>query len=202
MIKAIVFDYGGVLKINTEDSLGGLLNYLETTKEDWDREWFLGNKEANNNERPYEDYFLEVCLKFKNSEESKKHILESLEKNKGKHVVNTELVKIIKNLKNSGYKIGLLSNYGVELRDKLREDGIYDLFDTIIISAEVKQVKPDLEIFKILFANLNLSPSEVVFIDDTPKSLENSESIGYFPVLYKNNESFKAELGKILGINL
>jgi len=202
MIKAIVFDYGGVLKINTEDSLGELLNYLETTREDWDKEWFLGNKEANNSGKPYADYFLEVCLKFKNSEESKKHILDSLEKNKGKHIVNSELVEIIKKLKDNGYKIGLLSNYGVELRDKLQKDGIYDLFDTIIISAEVQQVKPDPEIFKILFENLNLNPEEVVFVDDTPKSLENSESIGYFPILYKNNESFKIELEKILNITL
>lgn len=202
MIKAIAFDYGGVLKINTEDSLGELLNYLETTREDWDKEWFLGNKEANNSGKPYADYFLEVCSKFKNSEESKKHILDSLEKNKGKHIVNSELVEMIKKLKDNGYKIGLLSNYGVELRDKLKKDEIYDLFDAIVVSSEVGCQKPELEIFKILFTNLGVEPEEVVFIDDASKSLENAESIGYFPILYKNNESFKIELEKVLNITL
>lgn len=62
-------------------------------------------------------------------------------------------------------------------------------------------LKPDSEIFESLFTALGTKPEKVVF-DNTPKSLENSESIGYYPVLYKDNQSLKQELEKILKIKL
>ena len=202
MIKAIAFDYGGVLKIDPENSLGKLIEYLETTKEKWDEEWFKVNHLANTGQKTHEEILLFTCSKFKDTEESRNHVTEFLKAGKGKHEINNDLVEIIKALKSKGYKIALLSNYGLELRDKLKKDGIYDLFDTIIVSAEVGCQKPDPEIFEILFTNLGMKPKEVVFVDDTPKSLENSDSIGYFPILYKDNESFKAELEEILEITL
>jgi len=202
MIKAIAFDYGGVLKIDPENSLGKLIEYLGTTKEEWDKEWFKVNHLANTGQKTHEEIFLFTCSKFKDTEESRNHVTEFLKAGKGKHEINNDLVEIIKALKSKGYKIALLSNYGLELRDKLKNDGIYDLFDTIVVSAEVGCQKPDQEIFEILFTNLGVKPEEVVFIDDAPKSLEKADVIGYFPLLYKDNESFKTELEKILEIKL
>lgn len=202
MIKAIIFDYGGVLKIDTGPGLEKIIKYLGTTREKWEKEWFLGSREANNSGKPHHDYFLEVCLKFKNDEGVEDFVKRFLEESKGKHVVNKDLVDIIIGLKSSGFKIGLLSNYDVILRDKLRADGIYELFDSIIISAEVKYIKPEPEIFKLSFAELGVLPEETVFIDDTPKSLEGADIIGYHPILFRDNESFKAELEKITGFSL
>lgn len=202
MIKAIVFDYNGVLVRDESRTLNKIIEYLGTTKEEWRNEWFSGNRGASINQKSYQEYFLEVCSKFKDPKISKNQILEMLEERKNGYRVNSELIEIIKILRNKDYKIGLLSNYGIELRDKLKKDEIYDLFDTIVVSSEVGCQKPELEIFKILFANLGLGPEEVVFIDDASKSLENAESIGYFPILYRNNESLKIELEKILDIKL
>lgn len=202
MIKAIAFDYNGVLVRDESRTLNKIIEYLGITKEEWRNEWFSGNRGASINQKSYQEYFLEVCSKFKDPNISKNQILEMLEERKNGYRVNSELIEIIKILKNKDYKIGLLSNYGIELRDKLKKDEIYDLFDTIVVSSEVGCQKPELEIFKILFTNLGVEPAEVVFTDDASKSLENSESIGYFPILYKNNESFKIELEKILNITL
>lgn len=202
MIKAIAFDYSGVLKIDPENSLGKLIEYLGTTKEEWDKEWFKVNHLANTGQKTHEEIFLFTCSKFKDTEESQGHALSCLRAGKGNHKVNDGLVEIIKTLKSKDYKIGLLSNYGLELRDKLKDDGIYDLFDAIVISSEVGCQKPDPEIFEILFTKLGVKPEEVVFTDDAPKSLEKADSIGYFPVLYKDNESFRLELEKILEISL
>ena len=40
--------------------------------------------------------------------------------------------------------------------------------------------------------------SELVFVDDTKRSLEGAENIGYIPILYKNNDLLKSELEQIL----
>lgn len=85
---------------------------------------------------------------------------------------------------------GLSRIYGIEENP--------DLFDVVVISAEVGCQKPQPEIFDILFKKLDLKPSEVIFIDDTLKSLEGADKIGYIPVLYKDNKTLKSELSSIL----
>ena len=116
--------------------------------------------------------------------------------------INLGLVEIIKRLKNINYKIGLLSNNYIKLRQELIDQNLINLFDAIIISAEVGYQKPQSEIFKILFDKLGVKPNEVVFIDDYTKSLEGADNIGYTPILYKNNATFKSELSNILKITL
>jgi len=58
--------------------------------------------------------------------------------------------------------------------------------------------RPEHEFFDILFKKLELESNEVIFVDDTPRSLEGANKIGYVPVLYKDNETFKSELFVIL----
>ena len=116
--------------------------------------------------------------------------------------MNEELINTIKDLKKINYKIALLSNNSIELRQKLTENGIIDIFNEIIISAEVGFQKPQPEIFEILFNKLGVNADEVIFIDDTSRSLENADKIGYTPILFKDNKSLKLELSSILGINI
>jgi hypothetical protein len=40
----------------------------------------------------------------------------------------------------------------------------------------------------------------MVFVDDTKRSLEGADSIGYVPILYTDNDKLKLELFDILGI--
>lgn len=202
MIKAITFDYGGVIKINDSDLIADICEYLNISKEDWHKEYFKINHLANTQNVSFEDIFTMVTSKFSKSEEAKNHVLGLMKSNKGKYHLNDELVSIIKELRNKGYKTALLSNNSIELRQRLKDDGIIDIFDGIIISAEVGLQKPQPGIFDILFKKLELKPDELVFVDDTLRSLEGAESIGYIPVLYKDNESLKLELSNILSIKI
>lgn len=202
MIKAIAFDYGGVIKINEQDLVKEISDYLKITKEDFRKEYFSINHLFNIEGRDFEEVTLLLVSRFDDSEETKKHIAGLLKKNKDKYHLNKELIEIIKELKNSGYKIALLSNNSLELRQKLMEDNILDLFEEIVISAEVGYQKPQPEIFNILFKKLEIKPNEVVFIDDSLKSLEGADSIGYIPILYKDNKSLKLELSNLLSVTL
>lgn len=200
MIKAIAFDYGGVIKINEGDLIGDICNYLNINKEDWHQEYFKINHLANTQNVNFEDIFTMVTSKFNDSDETKNHILDLIKLNKGKYHLNNDLIDIIKELKKKGYKIALLSNNSIELRQKLINDEIIDLFDEIVISAEVGYQKPQPEIFNILFKKLEVKSSEVIFIDDTLKSLEGADKIGYIPLLFKDNKSLKIKLSKLLSV--
>lgn len=88
------------------------------------------------------------------------------------------------------------------MRDKLIKQKILDLFDEVIISAEVGYQKPNKEIFEVLLGRLNIKSEELVFIDDTQNSLKYSGEIGYVPVLFTSNEKLKIEIESILGISI
>jgi putative hydrolase of the HAD superfamily len=198
MIKAIVFDYGGVIKINDSDLIADICEYLNINKEDWLKEYFQINDLDSTQNVSFEDVFKMVTLKFNDEEEAQNHVLELMKSHKGKYHLNNELIDTIKEFRNKGYKTALLSNNSIELRQRLIDDGIIDIFDEVIISAEVGLQKPQPGIFDILFKKLELKPDEVVFVDDTLRSLEGADSIGYIPILFKDNESLKLELSNIL----
>jgi epoxide hydrolase-like predicted phosphatase len=200
MIKAIAFDYGGVIRINDEDLFGKIAKYLNITREEFSKEYFSLNYLFGIQDKSYEDVMALIISKFNDSKEAKDYILDLTKENHSKYHLNNELINIIKDLKNRNYKIVLLSNNSIKLKEELIKDGIADLFDEIIISAEVGFQKPQPEFFEILFKKMKVRPEEVIFIDDTLKSLEGANQIGYIPILYKDNQSLKSDLLKILNL--
>ncbi len=67
------------------------------------------------------------------------------------------------------FQLGLVSNFDhpPTAYRILRDFGIHDLFDAILISAEVPWRKPHREIFLRALARLGVSPREALFVGDT-----------------------------------
>ncbi len=202
MIKAVVFDYGGVITINKGNLFNEIVTYLKISKQEWEKEYFSTNYLFNTNRKSFKEVILSVVFKFTDSEKSKNYILKLMEENYNQSKLNFELIKIIKFLKSENYKIGLLSNNSLEIRQRLIDDKISNLFDSIVISAEVGFQKPEPEIFEISFLELKIKPNEAVFVDDTSRSLEGANKIGYIPILFKNNKTFKKELSNLLEMKI
>jgi HAD superfamily hydrolase (TIGR01549 family) len=69
------------------------------------------------------------------------------------------------------YRLGLLSNFDDAQcgREVLDDTGVAELFEAVIISAEVRLRKPDPRIFRRMLATLELAPHEVLYVGDTPR---------------------------------
>ncbi|HKV56446.1 MAG TPA: HAD family hydrolase [Candidatus Binataceae bacterium] len=69
------------------------------------------------------------------------------------------------------YRLGLLSNFDDARcgREVLTDTGVADLFEAVVISAEVQLRKPDPRIFRRMLDMLGLAPHEVLFVGDTPR---------------------------------
>ncbi len=69
------------------------------------------------------------------------------------------------------YRLGLLSNFDDAQcgREVLADTGVAELFEAVIISAEVRLRKPDPRIFRRMLAMLELAPHEVLYVGDTPR---------------------------------
>ncbi|KKP55793.1 hypothetical protein A2121_02860 [Candidatus Nomurabacteria bacterium GWB1_40_6] len=198
MIKAIAFDYGGVIEVTEWDVIQKIANSLGVTKEDWFKVYYSFGYLWNINGDNGGEVHTAVAKKLNASEAQISQMQKLREEDRKTRKINLELIKIIKDLKNKNYKVCILSNNSIALRQKLIDKNLIDLFDEIVISGEVGYQKPQPEIFEILLKNLEISSNELVFIDDSKQSLLGAENIGYIPLLFTNNEKLKKDLSEIL----
>ncbi len=202
MLKAIVFDYGGVIEKEKGDLIQKIADYLEVTKADWQKAYFSLNHLSNTGQKSWQEVLALVCREFGASDVQTSKVHEIILENKKTKKLDFELLEVIKDLKRKNYKIGLLSNNSAGLREKLTDQKIIDLFDSVIISKEFGFQKPQPEIFEIVAQKLGIKVKEMVFVDDTARSLDGAEEIGYVPVLYTDNETLKSKLLDILDVKI
>lgn len=200
MIKAIAFDYGGVVEIKEGNLFQKIARYLEVDIADWEQVYFSLNHLHNIGKQSGDETVFLTAREFGASNEQVSYIENLILEIRRTKKINHKLLEIIKNLKSKNYKIGLLSNNSVNLGQRIVDKNLGEFFDTVVISSEVGYQKPQPEIFKILADKLDVKINELVFIDDTEKSLEGAEFIGYLPILFENNEKLKENLSRILDV--
>ena len=106
----------------------------------------------------------------------------------------------IREIKQKGYRVYLLSNYPKELfalhaKEKFT---FADAVDGRIVSGYVKMVKPDPEIYKLLCMTYDLQPEECVFLDDREDNLNSAEALGFHTIRFQNYEQARTELEALL----
>jgi len=92
--------------------------------------------------------------------------------------LDEELVDTVRELGELGHQTAVLSNAPSSLAGYLKELGIVEAFDSVIISADEGVTKPAPEIFTRALDRLGVAPSEAVFIDDTPVNVEAARRLG------------------------
>jgi putative hydrolase of the HAD superfamily len=89
-----------------------------------------------------------------------------------------EMCDFIAGLKAKGFGIYLLSNTPCEIYERMDDIPAFKYFDGIIASCDWKRVKPDPEIYRILFRKFSLLPEECFFIDDMQTNIDGAASVG------------------------
>jgi len=97
------------------------------------------------------------------------------------------------------YKLSVLSNADMSLRERLQRDGLLPLFDDVVISAEVGLAKPEAAVFRMAAERLGLPPAECVFVDDWDKNVEAAREVGMCAVLFRvdRGDDLRAQLGAL-----
>jgi putative hydrolase of the HAD superfamily len=67
-------------------------------------------------------------------------------------------------------------------------------FKGLVISASIKMIKPDAEIFHHLFSRFGLTPSETVFIDDLLPNVESARRVGMHAILFQGADDCRRQL--------
>lgn len=197
-IRAIAFDYGGVIGgvgstgLNFTKQICEILGVDEATYKDV---YFGMNYKINTGEIDnWHDFWKLFADKIGKPEKYDEIVALSDEADKHLQEVDQDMLALVDDLRQKGYKTGLLSNTTADNGRKMRALGVDKHFDVFHISAETKLMKPKPEAFKYLAEALGVQPSEMVFIDDAEKSLSTTEEVGFMPILYTNLEGVKAKL--------
>ncbi len=109
--------------------------------------------------------------------------------------------KLIIKLRKKGYRVGFLSNSVREIVAYLEKKyKISKLFDFGLYSHTVKIRKPKKKIFRILLKKIAAKPDEIIFIDDNPKYVTGSRSVGIKTIRFVSAAQAARQLKKF-GVN-
>lgn len=194
MIKAVIFDYGGVIK----EAHGLFVDIADLYK--LPKEYVLNKREEI---KPVIHQFDKGLLSEENFWEKISEILG--------HPIPEDITKIVrevvretyrkdfgffpamlefnKELRGRGIKTAVLSNILIFQAEVIREKEGYKDFDEIILSYEEGLRKPeDLDFYHLAPKRLGVKPEECIFIDDKEENLPSAQSIGIRTVLFKNSQ--------------
>lgn len=197
MIKAVIFDVGGVL-IRTHD---------HSHRRRWEER--LGLDEGQSEAIVFGG---EMGTKAQSGEISEEALWEWIGRRlalEGKtlrafrrdfwagDVLDEALVAYIRSLR-PAYQTAIISNATDNLRYVLSEvRNIADAFDVIVGSAEEKVMKPEPAIFHRTLERLGSEPEEAVFIDDSPPNVAGARSLGMHAIHFRTGMDVPAALARL-----
>jgi putative hydrolase of the HAD superfamily len=112
--------------------------------------------------------------------------------------LNIELTRYFSGLR-PRYRTGIVSNSFVGAREReLALYGFEELCDTIVYSHEVGVMKPDPAIYLIACRRLDVTPGEVVFLDDVPANVQAAAELGMTAITFLSTDQAIAELQRLL----
>jgi epoxide hydrolase-like predicted phosphatase len=112
-------------------------------------------------------------------------------------VLDAGLVDYIRRLRPT-YQTAIISNATDGLLDSLtHQHKIADAFDLIVGSAAEKVMKPAPEIYQRTLQRLGRQPQETVFIDDFAHNIEAAQALGWHTIHFRPGTNIPAELEKL-----
>ena len=78
---------------------------------------------------------------------------------------------------------------------------MFDRFDDLVISCDLRMAKPDLEIFQATLARSGLRGEETAYFDDVPRYIDVARTLGIHSRVFTDAPTFRTQLAE-LGIAL
>ncbi len=200
MIKAILFDFDGVLTIDKTGSTT-ITNYISNAcgipLDHVKSCYYKFNKQLLLGETDHQEIWDDFC-KLLGQDVDYNILLDSFRFTR----LDNKMISFVKELKKK-YLIGMVTDNKVDrIRTILDYRGLNDYFDVVAISANLHSGKENKSIFEYVLDTLNVSANECVFIDNTEKNLVVPREMGMATILFDDTnrdfESFVIELEKII----
>jgi len=107
-------------------------------------------------------------------------------------------VDILAELRARGVPFYALSNWSAETFPiSLRRFEFLRWFRAVVLSGEVRLLKPDPRIFQLFFETHAVDPAHAVYIDDLPANVAAATALGMHGILFTDPPALRHELAKL-----
>jgi len=194
-IRAIVFDFGGVLiDWNPRYLYRKLFPGNDTAMESFLAE--IGFTEWNQQQdagRAFSLAVTELVKRFPSYADLIQAYDERWEESIAGPLQGT--VDLLLPLQQAGLELHGLSNWSSEKFAAVRTKySFFQLFATILLSGDFKLIKPDPRIFEALLERIGRSASECLFIDDSEENISTARSLGFDTIRFESPDQLRREL--------
>lgn len=193
MIKAIIFDWGGVLIENPyEELMDFCAKYLNIKTEELKRLHSSYEPEYQKGNLLENEMWEKICNQL-NVDSPK---INSLWKEAVKKVFKDQpkTYELVISLKKNGYSVGFLSNTEISAMEYFFENGYEKYFDATTFSCAEHTIKPEEEIYLLTLKKLKVEPREAIFIDDKIKYVEGAKKCGMSGICFTSFDQLVKEL--------
>lgn len=194
MIKNIIFDLGNVLLRYHPTAYLESLNYQGEIKNKLKKEIF-DSKEWIMLDRGIISQKKAVAKWQQRSPEFAEEIKKVMAEWEKMLTPKKDTLKILRSLAEENFELYILSNFHQKAYQYIKNN--YDFlnyFSAQVISAQIKMVKPEAEIYQYLLNKFNLKPEASLFIDDTKENIKGALKEGIRVIHFKNSAALKKEL--------
>lgn len=183
MIKAVLFDFGGVIYQHPKKVIPKVLSLIynlpiETTINEYEKyknDYFTGKLAT-------EKLITSLSSAFR-SNKSVDEVKRLWLKYYGQLAqANNEVLDLIKKLK-TNYKIYLFSDTTEMSNLHNSQTGIYDFFDGLFFSYQTGFKKPDIRAYKNILQKTGFKASECLLIEDSEENLKPAKKMGMKTIL-------------------
>jgi putative hydrolase of the HAD superfamily len=197
MIKAVIFDFGGVLaEEGFREGLQAIADknglecdlFFETARE----LIYHGGYVTGQSREP--DFWTDLREKagIRGSDNELRH--EILKR----FVLREKVLRIVKKISFAGLITAILSDQTNWLDEINEREPFYHLFDFIFNSYDIKKSKRDPSVFGDVCSVMGLKPDEAVFVDDNAANIRNASDAGFRIIHFINVNQFEREIEGIM----
>lgn len=105
------------------------------------------------------------------------------------------MAELVRELKEKGYGIYLLSNAAIRMRENAPRIPGIEVFDGLFFSSEHRLLKPQHEIYETFFETFGLKGEECFFVDDAVVNIEGALECGMSGFVFRGSaEELRADL--------
>jgi len=107
-------------------------------------------------------------------------------------------VDILQTLKHKGYPLFGLSNWSAETFPRAQHKySFFDWFDEIFLSGAVGMIKPDPAIFDLFLSKTGYSAPECLLIDDSQPNIDTAKMMGFITIHFTTPEQLQTNLQRM-----
>jgi putative hydrolase of the HAD superfamily len=197
MIKTVLFDFGGV--IAEEGFYEGLLAIGEMNA--LNPETFFKTAEAlivetgyligASNEAAFWNAVRDLTCITMSDIELRNEILKRFK-------LRPKIIEYADVLRSKGLIVAMLSDQTNWLDEIDQETSLFRHFDKVFNSYHIHKSKRDATVFRDVCSDLNVMPSEALFIDDNAKHIERAKTQGLQVIHFVGMSDFKKQIKKLL----